>query len=246
MKETLFISDLHLDPSRPAITELFFRLLDTRAHNAEALYILGDMFEMWLGDDDPSPASAAVMEALRAVTAGGTPVFVMHGNRDFLIGQGFTARTGCTLLPDAAVVDLYGERTLLMHGDTLCTDDSAYQALRSKVRDPRWQQQMLALPFEERVRLGRQLRDASREETQAKTAEIMDVNQGAVEQALRQHQVRLLIHGHTHRPATHEFELDGHAVRRIVLGDWYEHGSVLSYRPDGHRLETLPVDSTGA
>lgn len=246
MKETLFISDLHLDPSRPAITELFFRLLNTRARTAEALYILGDMFEMWLGDDDPSPANAVVMDALHAVTAGGTPVFVMHGNRDFLIGQGFAARTGCTLLPDAAVIDLYGERALLMHGDTLCTDDIAYQALRIKVRDPRWQQQMLALPFEERVRLGRQLRDASREEIQAKTAEIMDVNQGAVEQALRQHQVRLLIHGHTHRPAVHEFELDGRPVHRIVLGDWYEHGSVLAYWSDGHRLETLPVDSAGA
>ncbi len=241
MKETLFISDLHLDPARPAITELFFQLLKTRAANADALYVLGDLFEMWLGDDDPSPGSAAVMDALRAVTAGGTPVFVMHGNRDFLIGPEFAARTGCTVLPDSAVIDLYGERTLIMHGDVLCTDDVAYQALRAQVRDPRWQQQILALPFEERMRLGRQLRDTSREEVQTKSAEIMDVNQEAVDRTLREHQVRLLIHGHTHRPAVHEFDLDGQPVRRIVLGDWYEQGSLLSFRPDGFDLETLPL-----
>src|SRR5690606_30807690 len=151
----------HLDPARPAITELFFQLLKTRAANADALYVLGDLFEMWLGDDDPSPGSAAVMDALRAVTAGGTPVLVMHGNRDFLIGPELAARTGCTVLPDSAVIDLYGDRTLIMHGDVLCTDDVAYQALRAQVRDPRWQQQILALPFEERVRLGRQLRNTS-------------------------------------------------------------------------------------
>lgn len=242
MAATAFISDLHLDPERPAITELFLDFLAGPVRSGDALYILGDLFEAWVGDDDDAPALQPVLEGLAACTNAGLPVFVMTGNRDFLLGEGFAARTGCRLLPDPSVVDLYGEPTLLMHGDALCTDDLEYQQFRHLVRDAGWQRQFLAKPLVERRRMAAGLRETSRQRTARKALEIMDVNQDAVLSALHEHRVRRLIHGHTHRPATHELTVDGTAATRIVLGDWYEQGSVLWCDPTGCRLQALALN----
>ena len=226
---TLFISDLHLDDARPQITDLFIRFLANEARGADALYILGDLFESWIGDDDDASLANRVAEGLRALRDSGVPIHFMHGNRDFLLGLDYAKRAGMTLLTDPTLVDLHGEHTLLMHGDTLCTDDTEYQKFRTLVRNPVWQSQFLAKPLPERRAFAAQARGESRKHTAMKAAEIMDVNQTAVESALRIHGVRRLIHGHTHRPATHRFELDGEAAERIVLGDWYEQSSVLTW-----------------
>lgn len=237
---TLFISDLHLSTERPAINALFLDFLRTRAARAEALYILGDLFEYWIGDDVATqPEYQPLLAGLRALTQAGVPVFVMHGNRDFLVAQGFEQQTGCQLLPDPTVISLYGENTLLMHGDTLCTDDVAYLKFRLMVRNPDWVKMFLSKTITERVAIVRDYREISKTATAAKKPEIMDVNQVAVETILRQHGVRHLIHGHTHRPAQHRFELDGAPVRRTVLGDWYDQGSVLVCDPSGCTLENL-------
>jgi UDP-2,3-diacylglucosamine hydrolase len=224
---TLFISDLHLDESRPQIVDLYLALLAGDARRADALYVLGDLFESWIGDDDDARLASQVAAATRALRDSGVPVYFMHGNRDFLLGEDYAARSGMTLLIDPTVVTLGGERTLLMHGDTLCTDDVEYQRFRAMVRDPRWQQQFLARPLAERRAFAAQARGESRKQTAEKSAEIMDVNAAAVLAAMRAHEVRKLIHGHTHRPATHRFDLDGAPAERIVLGDWYEQDSVL-------------------
>jgi UDP-2,3-diacylglucosamine hydrolase len=236
---TLFISDLHLDERRPAITALFLDWLRTRVPAAEALYILGDLFEVWIGDDDDGALGITVVGALRALVERGVPVFFLHGNRDFLLGKDFAAASGIQLLPESRVIDLYGTPTLLMHGDTLCTDDVKYQAFRAQVRSPQWQASTLAKPLSLRRMLARQLRDESQQATADKPPDIMDVNQEAVLDALRAHGVRHLIHGHTHRPAIHEFEFDAEPARRIVLGDWYVQGSVLVCDAGGCRLEKL-------
>ena len=233
---TLFISDLHLTGERPRIIELFLRFLRDEAAEAEALYILGDLFEVWLGDDALFPDIKPVMEALATLTGSGVPVHVMAGNRDFLMGAGFEAMSGCSLLPDPTVIDLYGTPTLLMHGDTLCTDDVDYQRFRAQVRDPRWQAAMLAKSVEERIAYARQARAESQAAMQGKSEEIMDVNAQAVEHALRESKVTQLIHGHTHRPGVHQWELDGHPATRIVLGDWYAQSSVLRCDAEGCRL----------
>ena len=233
---TLFISDLHLDPARPRIVELFTRFLGMEARKTQALYILGDLFESWIGDDDDSPLAHEVASALSALRDCGIRVFFMHGNRDFLLGQDYAQRAGMTLLTDPTVVEFGGERTLLMHGDTLCTDDVAYQKFRAQVRDPEWQAQFLGQTLDERRAFAARARAESLKHTAGATAEIMDVNPGAVAAAMREHDVRTLIHGHTHRPATHRFELDGHVAERIVLGDWYEQSSVLTWpRPAADR-----------
>jgi len=237
---TLFISDLHLDPARPDITTQALDFLASEARAADALYILGDLFEAWVGDDDPEPEKRRVIAALRKLGDAGLPLYFMHGNRDFLVGERFAADSGCTLLEDPTIIDLHGTRVLLMHGDTLCTDDHEYQAFRAMVRNPAWQQAMLARPLPERLALAQQLRETSAASMAGKSMEIMDVNQGAVEAAMRQHGVYTLLHGHTHRPAVHRFELDGHAAVRIVLGDWYTQGSVLTWDEDGFVLRTLP------
>jgi len=237
---TLFISDLHLDPARPDITAQALELLHREARGAEALYILGDLFEAWVGDDDPEPEKRRVIAALRELTDAGLPCFFMRGNRDFLVGERFAADSGCTLLEDPTVVEIHGTPVLLMHGDTLCTDDVEYQAFRRTVRDPRWQAAMLARPLEERIALARQLRAQSAASMAGKAEEIMDVNPGAVEAAMREHGVFTLLHGHTHRPAVHRFEVDGREAVRIVLGDWYTQGSVLAWDADGFELRTLP------
>ncbi len=224
---TLFISDLHLSAERPDITALFIQFLNNEARQAEALYILGDLFEAWLGDDMVLPEYAEAIAAMKALSDSGVPVFIMHGNRDFLLGEMFTQMSGANLLDDPTVIDLYGKPTLLLHGDTLCTDDVKYQQFRAMVRNPAWQQQMLALSPQERLKLAKEYRDMSQAETGNKAEDIMDVNQQTLEQVMQNKGIYHMIHGHTHRPAIHEFRIDSQAATRIVLGDWYEHGSVL-------------------
>ena len=243
MPDTLFISDLHLDPERPAITELFLDFLGTRAPGSEALYILGDLFEAWIGDDDSGPMNDAVCDGLQACTGAGTPVFVMHGNRDFLLGTAFAKRCGCTLLDDPARIELYGTPTLLMHGDLLCTDDTEYMGFREMVRSPGWQEALLSKSLQERRLMAQEMRASSREQTSGKAESIMDVNADAVDRIMTEHHVQRLIHGHTHRPAIHDLEVAGHPAQRIVLGDWYEQGSVLVCSPTGCELQGVATGS---
>jgi len=227
-------------PERPAITALFLDFLRGRARSAEALYILGDLFEYWIGDDVAGqPEYRPLIAGLRELTAAGVPVYVMHGNRDFLLGAGFEQATGCTLIPDPSEISLYGEKTLLMHGDSLCTDDVAYLKFRAMVRNPDWVKMFLGKTIAERIAIVRDYREISKAATATKKPEIMDVNAGAVEAALRQHGVRHLIHGHTHRPAQHQLAQDGQNARRTVLGDWYDQGSVLCCDAGGCTLESL-------
>ncbi len=237
---TLFISDLHLCAQRPAVIDLFLDFLRQRAARADALYILGDLFEYWIGDDAAGDAEfAPIVGGLHTLTQGGTPTYILHGNRDFLIGAEFEKASGCRLLPDPSLIDLYGERVLLMHGDTLCTDDVAYLNFRHMVRDPQWIAGFLSKTVDERNAVVRNLRETSKAAMAEKKPEIMDVNAETVESVMRQHGVRHLIHGHTHRPAQHDLQLDGQSVRRSVLGDWYEQGSVLVCDTHGCVLEDL-------
>ncbi|MFZ5595144.1 MAG: UDP-2,3-diacylglucosamine diphosphatase [Pseudomonadota bacterium] len=238
---TLFISDLHLSTERPEMNELFLDFLDKEATKADALYILGDLFEVWIGDDASVAEHDRVVKGLLRLTTSGIPVYVMHGNRDFLMGRGFEQASGCQLIPDPTIINPYGTPTLLMHGDTLCTDDVEYQRFRAQVRDPRWQQQMLALPAEQRAAIAKKYRNESREQSRQKAEEIMDVNPQAVERALHEHGVYHLIHGHTHRPGIHDFTLNGKPARRIVLGDWYERGSALVCISSGCWLQPYPL-----
>lgn len=237
----LFISDLHLHPSRPRITQLFLEFLAGDARTASHVYILGDLFEAWVGDDDPEPHYREVQAALRELSRTGVRISFIHGNRDFLVGTDFGERTGIALLPDRSIVEVGGQPALLMHGDALCTDDLAYQRLRRVTSNPVARRLMLALPLALRHRLAGWARRQSRAAQQEKPASIMDVNQRAVEQSLRAAGVTRLIHGHTHRPAIHHFELDGCPAERIVLGDWYTQGSVLRVTGKDLRLEALPL-----
>jgi UDP-2,3-diacylglucosamine hydrolase len=233
---TLFISDLHLDDSRPAATEAFLAFLDREARDAEALYILGDLFEYWLGDDAPTPVGQSVAPALRAIADAGVPIYFTHGNRDFLLGEAYAEASGMKLLAEEHVVDLYGAPTLLLHGDTLCTDDVQYQQVRRMLRDPAWQADFLEKTPGERVAAALKAREMSAEYKDGVAMDIMDVNAAAVSDAFARHGVRHMIHGHTHRPAVHDTD-DG---QRIVLGDWYDQGSVLSLSAEGYRLDALP------
>ena len=237
---TLFIADLHLDPGRPAITELFGRFIEEQARGADALYILGDLFEAWVGDDDPSDAGARVAGKLRALADSGVPVYFIRGNRDFLLGAAYARRAGMRILPDPAVILLEGEPTLILHGDLLCTDDVAYQQFRAQTRDPRWQAQFLAQPLQARLAFAAQARAAS----QARHGELMadgsaetvgDVSLETVRGWFARHGIRRMIHGHTHRPAIHQ--ADG--TTRVVLGDWYAQGSVLRVDAGGMALDAL-------
>lgn len=243
---TLFISDLHLDPARPAITELFLRFLQEQAPGADALYILGDLFEAWIGDDTPSPAADAVATALRALSDDGVPLFFIAGNRDFLLGEDYARRAGLRILPDPSVIDLYGRPTLLLHGDLLCTDDTAYQAFRAQTRDPAFIAQFLAQPLAARIAFAQQARAAS----QARQSElkhddsvqfetITDVAATEVAATFQRYGIDRMIHGHTHRPAIHTLDVGTLSCTRVVLGDWYQQGSVLYADADGLRLETL-------
>jgi UDP-2,3-diacylglucosamine hydrolase len=237
---TLFISDLHLDPTRPDITAQFLKFLDGEAASAEALYILGDLFEVWIGDDDPEPEKRRVVEGLKRLADRGVPCFVMHGNRDFLLGQKFAADSGCQVLDDPTVVHLYGSRVLTTHGDALCTDDVSYQRLRTTVRDRGWQSMFLALSVAQRLALATEARAGSKDHVSRMSAAIMDVNPEAVANAMRAAGVDLLLHGHTHRPKVHDLTIDGHAAKRIVLGDWYDQGSVVRWNERGFELASLP------
>lgn len=234
---TLFISDLHLDAGRRDVGALFLRFLEERAAHADALYILGDLFEVWLGDDAIAPGYEPLLDALRALAVRRVPVFVQHGNRDFLMDAGFEDRTGARLLPDEFVADLYGTPTLLMHGDTLCTDDTDYQRFRAQVRNPQVQRQFLSLPIAKRIEVARGYREMSAQQTGMKSQDIMDVNDVAVAEALRRHGVRRLIHGHTHRPALHRIEADGANAQRVVLGDWHESAIIAACDAAECRLE---------
>ena len=238
--KTLFVSDLHLDAASPEIARQFHAFLEGEARSAEALYILGDLFEAWLGDDDPDPAARATVRVLRALTDSGVPVFVMHGNRDFLIGERFCRETGATLLPDGTVIELYGERAALMHGDALCTDDASYQRLRRIVRNPVVRGLFRIMTLNQRRALAARMRAGSRAHVGMTAPEIMDVNAAAVAHAFREAGVRTMIHGHTHRPAVHPLEIDGAPAKRIVLGDWYTQGSVLEVSAGGFELRALP------
>lgn len=237
---TLFISDLHIDASRPAITAQFIEFLRRDAANADALYILGDLFESWIGDDDPDSAQIAAIEGIRTLTASGVPCFVMHGNRDFLLGERFCGAAGALLLPDPVLLTLHGQSVLVMHGDALCTDDRSYQRLRATVRDANWQRQFLALSVAQRRALATAARDGSRAHTAAVGYSITDVNSASVAAVLRNAETQILLHGHTHRPAVHTLQVDERTCTRIVLGDWYAHGSVLSWDQHGYELHSLP------
>jgi UDP-2,3-diacylglucosamine hydrolase len=238
-RKTLLVSDLHLDPSTPGIARQFVDFLRNEAREARALYILGDLFEAWLGDDDPEPAARSIVAELRALHDAGVRTYFMHGNRDFLVGSRFAAETGCTLLDDGTVVDLHGERVLLMHGDALCTADTSYQRLRRILRNPLTLSILRRLGLETRRRLGQKLRAGSRMHVGATAAEIMDVTPSEVVDWLRRARVSTLVHGHTHRPAIHSLDVDGKPARRIVLGDWHTQGSVLEWRDDGVELRSL-------
>lgn len=237
---TLFISDLHLSGAQPGITTQFVDFLRGPARQADHLYILGDLFEFWIGDDDPDPAYAQIQDELRALTQAGVPCSVMHGNRDFLLGTRFCERTGCQLLDDGTVIELYGQRVLLTHGDVLCTDDHSYQRLRRTVRNPAVQWLFKCLSLKRRERIAARIRSGSRMHTQAATPTIMDVNEQAVDRAFEHMQVHLMIHGHTHRPAIHRYPSSGSDNIRIVLGDWYTQGSVLRWSATGYELLNLP------
>ena len=241
MARALFISDLHLASERPVASERFFRFLSEDAAGAQLLCILGDLFEYWIGDDeleapDGDRLAREVTRALRSVTQAGVFVRLMRGNRDFLLGSGFAAASGVALLEDPALMHVAGTPTLLMHGDTLCSDDLDYQAWRRTARSDAWQHEFLSLPLGERRARTLQLREQSRQVVAAKPAEIMDVNEAAVRDAFRRHGVRRLIHGHTHRSAHHETVVDGVRCERWVLPDWYGAGGYLAVDEMGARL----------
>jgi len=236
---TLFVSDLHLDAARPEVTACFIRFLGQTTGTADALYILGDLFEAWFGDDDPAADHRAVAAAIRKLSDSGTPCYLAHGNRDFLIGPRYAHESGLRLLDERTVVELDGERVLLLHGDELCTDDASYQRFRRVVRSRAAHRLYFLLPLATRRAVANRLRQSSMETL--KPDDITDVNSGAVATAMRAAGARILIHGHTHRPAIHQLRVDGEPALRIVLGDWYTHGSVLSWTASGPELKTLPI-----
>jgi UDP-2,3-diacylglucosamine hydrolase len=236
----LFASDLHLDSSAPEAIDQFLSFIRDYASSADALYLLGDVFETWVGDDESERDKTRVCQALHALTSRGVPCFFLHGNRDFLLGRDFASRTGGTLLPDPVVAEFDGERVMLTHGDALCVDDLAYQELRTVVRNPDWQRRFLSLPLEDRERIAGQARKGSREHTSRTVPVVMDVNQHAVETAYRSTRTRRMIHGHTHRPGIHDTVVDGKPAQRIVLGAWYEQGSYLHYEAGKYELRELP------
>lgn len=237
---TLFVSDLHLEADRPDIADQFINFLKTDVLEADDLYILGDLFEAWVGDDDPNTHYAKIKMAIRKVVDKGIPVYFMHGNRDFMIGKQFANETGIEILPDPYAVTMYGQHTLLSHGDAMCIDDTQYQRVRKMVRDPEWQKMILAKPLKERLRIAAEARRQSLEQTINMSLNIMDVNQDEVIRVIRQHQVDVLVHGHTHRPDVHTVDLGNRKAKRIVLGDWYTQGSVLSWDLRGPKLQQMP------
>ena len=237
---TLFIADLHLQTEEPAITAGFLRFLRGEAKSADALYILGDLFEAWIGDDDPNPLHREMAAAIKALVDSGVPCYFIHGNRDFLIGQRYARESGMTLLPEEQVLDLYGRNILIMHGDTLCTDDTGYLAFRAKVHTPWIQKVFLALPLFIRNRIAASMRAGSKAANSSKSMTIMDVNPQAVVKVMEKHRVQWLIHGHTHRPDVHSLIANGEPAHRVVLGAWHSEGSMVKVTPEGVELIAFP------
>ena len=237
---TLFIADLHLQTEEPAITAGFLRFLRGEAKSADALYILGDLFEAWIGDDDPNPLHREMAAAIKALVDSGVPCYFIHGNRDFLIGKRYARESGMTLLPEEQVLDLYGRRILIMHGDTLCTDDTGYLAFRAKVHTPWIQKVFLALPLFIRNRIAARMRAGSKTANSSKSMTIMDVNPQAVVSVMEKHGVQWLIHGHTHRPDVHSLIANGEPAHRVVLGAWHTEGSMVKVTPEGVELIAFP------
>ena len=233
---TLLLSDIHLSGERPEIVDAFVAFLAAQARSADALYILGDLFDLWLGDDDRRAPHSRVIGALRGVCNAGVPVRVVRGNHDFLLGPRFAAETGCELLDEPANIDLYGTPVVILHGDVLCTRDEDYQAFRRMTRDEGVQRRFLSLPLGMRESQAASIRHRSQRATRLKPADIMDVTPGAVIELMRKQHVRHMVHGHTHRPDVHHFEMDDAPAKRIVLGDWYESDSVLVWDESGHRM----------
>jgi UDP-2,3-diacylglucosamine hydrolase len=226
---TLFSSDQHLSPERPAALRAFHAFAAGPAREAAAVYLLGDLFDWWVGDDQMrEPFVADIVKSMRSISDAGVPLYVAHGNRDFLLGERFARATGATLLPDFVDLDLHGVRTVVCHGDQLCTDDTEYQAYRARMRDPATQARLLRLPFFVRRMIARYLRNRSRDEKALKPESIMDVTPAAVDAAFRAHGAARMIHGHTHRPAHHRHDVDGRARERIVLSDWHDRGHYLA------------------
>ncbi|WP_323087078.1 UDP-2,3-diacylglucosamine diphosphatase [Klebsiella variicola] len=237
---TLFIADLHLQTEEPAITAGFLRFLQGEARQADALYILGDLFEAWIGDDDPNPLHQQIASAIKAVVDAGVPCYFIHGNRDFLVGQRFARQSGMLLLAEEERLDLYGREVLIMHGDTLCTDDPGYLTFRAKVHTPWIQRLFLALPLLIRRRIAARMRADSKAANSSKSMDIMDVNPQAVVDVMERHHVQWLIHGHTHRPAVHELQANGQPAWRVVLGAWHSEGSMVKVTPDDVELIHFP------
>lgn len=240
MQPTLFIADLHLSEDRSDITAAFDAFMSDQARDAAALYVLGDLFEAWIGDDDTSAFNQHIKQAFRRLTDSGVPVYFIHGNRDFLISKKFARETGIQLLPEQMVIDLYGEKVLIMHGDSLCTLDHKYMAFRKKSRGWWWPRLMLALPLWYRRRVAQNARKTSAMHHKNLSEQIMDVTPSEVTRVMTAAGVSTLIHGHTHRPAVHKFKLDGKRATRIVLGDWYSQSSVLEVSADGMQLHAKP------
>lgn len=238
----LLISDLHLQEQRPDITRAFLRFLEDKAADAKALYILGDFFEVWIGDDGASAFQLSIANALRKVSEAGTQIYLMHGNRDFLIGKRFCQMAGITLLKDPSLVSFYGQKALLMHGDSLCTRDISYMKMRKILRNPVSLFILRNLPLATRQKLASKLRSESKTQTRMKASDIVDVTPCEVERVMREHKVDLLIHGHTHRPATHALCINGNAAKRIVLGDWDHYGWVLKVDPQGFSQTCFALD----
>lgn len=238
---TYFIADLHLAQNRPDITACFLHFLENEATQAQTLYILGDLFEAWIGDDDDSAYLATIAKALTTLSKTGTTIYYIHGNRDFLLGERFAKKSAITLLPEVDLIDLYGQEVVIMHGDTLCTRDIAYQKFRKKSRSWWWQSLIKSLPLFVRKKIAADYRKKSAAATSMKSQDIMDVTPSEVVNCLEKYQSQLLIHGHTHRPALHELTANGKKAQRIVLGDWYEQGAWLKVTPSNMELLNHPL-----
>lgn len=238
---TYFIADLHLAQNRPDITACFLRFLKNEAIKAQSLYILGDLFEAWIGDDDDSAYIATIAKALKTLSSFGTDIYFIHGNRDFLLGKRFAQKSAMTLLPEIDLIDLYGRNVVIMHGDTLCTKDVAYQKFRKKSRSWWWQTSIKSLPLFFRKKMAANYRKKSTEATAMKSQDIMDVTESEVVNCLESYRSQLLIHGHTHRPAIHNLTANGQTAQRIVLGDWYEQGAWLKVTPTSMKLLNQPL-----
>lgn len=236
---TYFIADLHLSADRDDINHCLFKFLREQAPQADALYVLGDLFEVWIGDDDKNGFTESIAQAFKNLNQSGVPIFYIHGNRDFLIRQGFAHRAGFTLLPEQVVIDLYGQPTLIMHGDELCTKDVEYQRFRKKARSWWWPRIVLSLPLSTRRKIASKGRATSKQKQSNLSADIMDVTPEEVTNCMQRFAVKRLIHGHTHRPAIHELCLDGQSAQRIVLGDWYDQGSLLRVSKDNTDLISM-------